>query len=88
MTKFQVFRHDPTGRHPVRPLTHNELETAKWHMNRCMRRAASGSRVGAWGPLLEVRPGVWASYGWHASWQPAAASRVWFEIEQIDQIGE
>jgi hypothetical protein len=88
MTKFQVFRHDTTGRHPVGPLVHDELYKAKWHMNRCMRRAASGSRVGAWLSLVEVRPNVWTSYGWDSSWQPAAASRVWFEIEQIEQIGE
>ena len=90
MTKFQVFRHDPSGRHPVGPLVHDELAAAKWHMFRCMRRAASGSRVGAWGSLLEVRPGVWVSRYWNATYRPtrAALGGVWFEIEQIEQIGE
>ena len=85
MTKFQVFRHDQMGRHPVGPLVHDELYKARWHMNRCMRRAASGSRVAAWGPLVAVAEGVWTAFGWDASRQPAQARRVWFEIEQIDE---
>ena len=85
MTKFQVFRHDTTGRHPVGPLVHDDLWQARMHLNRCMRRAASGSRVGAWGQLVSVAPGVWTAPGWDAHRQPAAAGGIWFEIEQIDE---
>ena len=88
MAKYQVFRHDQSGRHPVGPMTHDELTYAKWHMFRCMRRAASGSRVGQCWNLLEVRPGVWSPKYWNAWRQPKRAAGIWFEVEQIEQIGE
>ncbi|MHC4988742.1 MAG: hypothetical protein ACYTFX_09645 [Planctomycetota bacterium] len=56
-----------------------------------MRRAASGSRVGAWGTLLEARPGVWVNRYWNATYRPVRVAQhepIWFEIEQIEQIGE
>lgn len=84
MAKFQVFRHNATGRHPVGPLVHDELTYAKWHMYRCMRRAASGHRCWQEWRLWQVRPGVWTPPYWNAERQPAKApSGVWFEIEQI-----
>jgi len=92
--KFQVFRNDPTGRHPVGPMQHETLAAAREHMYRCMQRFASRRYI--FRSLVEIRPGVWVDKfwgGWSSrqfSWrmqlpESAQCDQTWFEIERISE---